>query len=68
MQTFPDDYHFCGPRRKIASQIGNAVPPLWAERIGEAAMRTLLSLPPLSVIFRPPSLPLSYPFPTEKRI
>jgi len=28
IQGFDDDYHFCGSKTDIASQIGNAVPPL----------------------------------------
>lgn len=27
LQTFPDDYFFCGSKTQIATQIGNAVPP-----------------------------------------
>ncbi len=33
LQTFPDDYYFCGSKIDIARQIGNAVPPLLAEAI-----------------------------------
>jgi len=35
IQTFPDDFGFCGPYSKKFRQIGNAVPPLLARRIGE---------------------------------
>jgi DNA (cytosine-5)-methyltransferase 1 len=34
LQTFPDDFHFCGSMVSALQQIANAVPPLLAERIG----------------------------------
>ncbi len=30
LQSFPDDFYFCGPISRIQQQIGNAVPPLLA--------------------------------------
>ena len=33
LQTFPDDFAWCGSKIEIARQIGNAVPPLLAEAI-----------------------------------
>ena len=36
LQSFPDEFHFCGSKIEIAKQIGNAVPPLMAAHVAEA--------------------------------
>jgi DNA (cytosine-5)-methyltransferase 1 len=41
LQTFDDNFHFCGNKEQIRKQIGMAVPPLGAKIIFEALLRTL---------------------------
>lgn len=43
LQTFPDNYLFCGNRTAQYTQVGNAVPPLLARQIGEI-VRDILKL------------------------
>ncbi|EBF7359505.1 DNA (cytosine-5-)-methyltransferase [Salmonella enterica subsp. enterica serovar Edinburgh] len=44
IQTFPDDWIFCGPKSEIYKQIGNAVPVNMASCIGRAIVKMLNSL------------------------
>jgi DNA (cytosine-5)-methyltransferase 1 len=41
LQTFPEDFVWCGPKVEIARQIGNAVPPRLAEAIATAVARVI---------------------------
>ena len=39
VQTFPDDFVFCGSRTAGYRQIGNAVPPMFSKKLGEELVR-----------------------------
>lgn len=45
IQTFPDNYFFCGPRTQQFHQVGNAVPPLLANQIGEIVKAVMQQIP-----------------------
>ena len=41
IQTFPDDWTFCGPMANKYKQIGNAVPVNLAKAVGDAIVKFL---------------------------
>jgi DNA (cytosine-5)-methyltransferase 1 len=45
LQTFPDDFVFCGSKENVRRQIGMAVPPLLAKVVFEALLKTLHGIP-----------------------
>lgn len=41
LQSFPPDFEFVGTKSEIATMIGNAIPPTFAESLGHAVLETL---------------------------
>lgn len=41
LQTFPDDYVFCGASARQFTQVGNAVPPVLAAHVGKAIAESI---------------------------
>lgn len=44
LQTFPDDFVFCGNKESVRRQIGMAVPPKGAQIIFEAILKTFMGI------------------------
>jgi len=45
LQTFPDDFVFCGAKESVRKQIGMAVPPKGIQVIFEAILKTFAGIP-----------------------
>ncbi|MBY0001443.1 DNA cytosine methyltransferase [Priestia aryabhattai] len=45
LQTFPDDFIFVGGKESVRKQVGMAVPPLGAQVIVEAVLKTFAGIP-----------------------
>lgn len=45
LQTFPDDYEFFGSLNIVLKQLGNSVPPTFAEQLAKAILQQLFNVP-----------------------
>lgn len=59
LQSFPDSFRFYGPKKDVARQIGNAVPPLLARNLGEAIVDAIEQRAVSSRVAQQIKLPLS---------
>lgn len=44
LQTFPDNFRFCGPKEAVRKQIGMAVPPAASKIIAESILKTICGI------------------------
>jgi len=44
LQTFPDDYNFAGGLNSALKQIGNSVPPIFAEQLAKAVLQQIFGI------------------------
>jgi DNA (cytosine-5)-methyltransferase 1 len=68
IQTFPDDFRFAGPPSAAFKQIGNAVPPLISQVVGEAIQASLTAGERTSLSTRETSAKLVRWFNTQPNI
>lgn len=61
LQSFPDDFVFCGSKSEIAKQIGNAVPPLLAAAIARSIEKLLSMRETIRDISEPYSIAYNSP-------
>ncbi len=59
IQSFPDDFEFVGTYVQMAGQLGNAVPPLLAERIAEHMLSQVTAFKPANSSMKRSTLILS---------
>jgi len=57
LQSFPDDYELAGGAGAVLHQIGNSVPPLFAERLAESVLNQVFAVPNNISLAEPTSTP-----------